>query len=278
MRLVGFSIENYRSITKAYRLRMGQWTVLIGPNNEGKSNILKALATALELVSSAQPATFVRTAAGHSVRRVMRRRVGREYEWSRDFPVRLQETTPDGESTFLLEFELNAEEVQAFRNEIGSQLNGTLPIQVTIGQQGVRFEVKKQGRGAKTLSKKSGSIAKFIAERLDMEYIPAVRTAESARRIVDDMVERALRRVERESEYQDALHRIAELQEPVLAEISTAIRDSLKEFLPEVKSVSVPSLTKRASQLFADRRRSSWTTAPQPSCSTREMAFKALRR
>ena len=41
MRLVSFSVTNYRSITKAYKLPIRQATILIGPNNEGKSNILR---------------------------------------------------------------------------------------------------------------------------------------------------------------------------------------------------------------------------------------------
>jgi predicted ATPase len=47
MRLVSFSVENYRSITKARRIPLAASTVLIGPNNEGKSNILRALSVAM---------------------------------------------------------------------------------------------------------------------------------------------------------------------------------------------------------------------------------------
>lgn len=50
MQLVAFSVTNYRSITKASKLPFRQKTVLIGPNNEGKSNILRALVTALEFL------------------------------------------------------------------------------------------------------------------------------------------------------------------------------------------------------------------------------------
>ncbi|MBK8686880.1 MAG: AAA family ATPase [Betaproteobacteria bacterium] len=45
MELVSFSVSNYRSITSAYKLPIRSPTVLIGPNNEGKSNILRALVT-----------------------------------------------------------------------------------------------------------------------------------------------------------------------------------------------------------------------------------------
>ncbi|GEM_PF-2918221 len=51
MDIVSFSVTNYRSLTKAYKLPIRRSTVLIGPNNEGKSNILRALVTILEMLS-----------------------------------------------------------------------------------------------------------------------------------------------------------------------------------------------------------------------------------
>ncbi|MBU2624364.1 MAG: AAA family ATPase [candidate division Zixibacteria bacterium] len=51
MRLKEFSAQNYRSITTAYNLPLSEYTVLVGPNNEGKSNILRALGLGLKLLS-----------------------------------------------------------------------------------------------------------------------------------------------------------------------------------------------------------------------------------
>jgi AAA15 family ATPase/GTPase len=43
MKLKSFTVERYRSITKAKKIRLGRVTVLVGPNNEGKSNLLRSL-------------------------------------------------------------------------------------------------------------------------------------------------------------------------------------------------------------------------------------------
>ena len=48
MQLVNFSVTNYRSITKAHKINLQNITVLVGRNNEGKSNILMALNVAME--------------------------------------------------------------------------------------------------------------------------------------------------------------------------------------------------------------------------------------
>ena len=43
MRLLSFSVVNYRSITNARKIQTHNMTVLVGKNNEGKSNILRSL-------------------------------------------------------------------------------------------------------------------------------------------------------------------------------------------------------------------------------------------
>lgn len=51
MKLIAFSAKNYRSISTAYKLPPTDYTVIVGPNNEGKSNILKGLGLALTLLT-----------------------------------------------------------------------------------------------------------------------------------------------------------------------------------------------------------------------------------
>jgi AAA ATPase-like protein len=49
MLLTQLSIQRYRSIIKTEKLALKQLTVLVGPNNEGKSNILQALVAGMQL-------------------------------------------------------------------------------------------------------------------------------------------------------------------------------------------------------------------------------------
>jgi putative ATP-dependent endonuclease of OLD family len=234
MQLVSFSVTNYRSITTAYKLPVRQSTVLIGPNNEGKSNVLRALVTALEVLQTLER------------RRILAGRLrsftvdSREtYYWPHDFPISLQAKKPDGESVFELEFRLTPGEVDEFYREVGSNLNGTLPIELTLGQREPGFKVIKKGPGGPALSKKAEKIANFIAKRININYIPAVRTAQAAEEVVGRMVERELASIEGEPAYQAALGEVAKLQQPLLNRLSEGIRDTLREFLPKVTQVRV---------------------------------------
>ncbi len=234
MQLVSFSVTNYRSITAAYKLPVRQSTVLIGPNNEGKSNVLRALVTALEVLQTLSG----RRILGGRLRsfRVDSRET---YHWPHDFPISLQAKKPDGESVFELGFRLTPAEVEAFHAEVGSNLNGTLPIELTLGQREPGFKVIKKGPGGPALSKKAEKIANFVARRININYIPAVRTAEAAEEVVSRMVERELAAIEEDPAYQAALAQVAKLQQPLLDRLSDGIRDTLREFLPNVNQVRV---------------------------------------
>ena len=237
MKLVSFSVRNYRSITTTHKLKIKDSTILIGPNNEGKSNILKALVVVLGLISRLETSGFSR---GRIYRRTRFRRYNNDYDydWDRDFPISLQESDPNGSSVFNLEFRLAPEEITEFKQEVKSSLSGNLPIQITIGKDDPGFKVKKQGPTA-SLSAKSNEIAHFIGERLDFKYIPAIRTAESAQNIVNDMVARELMVVESDTKYVEALNEIEAIQKPILDKISSNIKETLTEFLPAVKDVQV---------------------------------------
>ncbi len=245
MKLASLTVRNYRSIRKTERLRIREnLTVLIGPNNEGKSNMLSALATSLRLLqrleyyTPARPLAAARTtrSAPSSAQWSFR---DRDYVWKRDFPIGQQERSPDGKSVFDLDLTLTEAELAEFRAEVGSKLNGSLPVRLEVGPASLAFSVTKQGPGAKALSSKVRHIARFVSRKLDFQYIPALRTAEDAGAVVDRIVERELAEAETDPAYSAALGRIAELQEPILARISASVTKTLQEFLPEVVSVSV---------------------------------------
>lgn len=231
MRLLSFSVTNFRSITDAHKIPIGDSTVLIGKNNEGKSNVLRALSIAMRALTahaSDEPAS------------VYERRDSQSYSWRRDFPVSLQSRGRNLESIFRLEFSLSEEEVDEFKQRIKSNVNGTLPIEIRFGRNSVaNIRVKKQGPGGPALSAKSPQIAQYVAENIEFIYIPAVRTEDEALGVVQEMLSTELSHLERNDEYIAALEKIADLQQPILDKVSASIRDSLKQFLPGIKGVTV---------------------------------------
>ena len=149
MRLTSFSVTNFRSITDAHKIPIGDSTVLLGRNNEGKSNVLRALSIAMKALTSH---------AGDEPYAYRDTRDTQAYSWRRDFPISLQGRTNGLDSIFRLEFELTAQETEEFRETIKSNLNGNLPIEVKFGRNNkADINVRKQGPGGSALSAKSES-------------------------------------------------------------------------------------------------------------------------
>ncbi|MET8692879.1 AAA family ATPase [Streptomyces bauhiniae] len=237
MRLVSFALSNFRSITRTERLSLDSFTVLVGPNNEGKSNILLGLVSGMKLLSLHNlPQTRNTTLVARHV--AMRANSSGTYRPTRDLPINLQEK-PTAKTTFDFEFELTEQETVEFKIKVGSNLNGRLPVRLTAATDSIKFEVRKQGRGAATLSAKAGQISQFIAARIDVQDIPAVRTAHDSVELVRNMVESEIADLEKSDEYRKAVEKIAELQAPVLAGLEDVLKSSLGKFIPDLNSVEV---------------------------------------
>jgi hypothetical protein len=246
MKLESITVENFRSITKAYKIRLSNRTVLVGPNNEGKSNVLLALVTAMNILTNERA-----VGALHAGQSRFRLGQGRLYEWERDFPIHLQGDQPEGVSAIVLEFGLAPEELAEFRTQIRSRLSGTLPIRIELGPNSTtQVRVYKKGPGAEALSKSSPAIAAFVSERIRLEHIPAVRTASSAQDVVENLVAQQLRRLEKNEDYQKAVKAVAAIQEPVLRELGGEYqrypcsisqgREGCSDYHPRRSAVSVP--------------------------------------
>jgi predicted ATP-dependent endonuclease of OLD family len=236
MELVNFSVTNYRSITAAHKVATSGTTILIGKNNEGKSNILKGLNIAMTNLQYHALKSRGRLAA---LRRLSRKDED-SYYWERDFPISLQTRKSGIHTIFRLEFLLNDVEIEEFKNEIKSNLNGTLSIIIKIGKENEPIiEVSKQGKGSKALNTRSGRIAEFIAEKIVFNYIPAIRTDQEALNVVRRMLSQRLRVLESKQDYLDALQTIKVLQQPILEALGERIKESLVEFLPSIKNVKI---------------------------------------
>lgn len=242
MRITSFGLTNYRSIRETDRIPLTDMTVLIGPNNEGKSNILSGLVTGLRLLErfGRGGAPIIRQAqqsAGGA--RVVRPRESRLPNLTNDFHVsaRGKEMSP---MKFSFEFELSSVEVAEFKEEIGSSLNGKLPLDVFFDKEGkTTVEVRKQGRGGVTLGRKARSIARFVGSRVDIKDIPAIRTGRAAVSVVQDLVEEELSALESSPEYQQAVEAIAAIQDPTLSNLEVKLRDTLAKFMPSIAGVQI---------------------------------------
>jgi predicted ATP-dependent endonuclease of OLD family len=236
MKLIGFSASNFRSISTAYKLPLNDYTVIVGPNNEGKSNILKGLGLALTLLTGSKQQRFRRPGViSYSNQGIERF----DYDWERDFPINLQASQPEGRSEFTCEFDLTIAELEEFKLKTKVNLNSALKTKITIGKEEVKFDFLMKGKGKESLNKKRLEISQFVNDKLLLQYIPAIRTSDLAINIVESLLERELSTLEDNPEFKEVVKVINKLQQPIIKKIAKSLKDSISGFIPDVKNISI---------------------------------------
>lgn len=234
MRIVSFEATKYRSIKKTNKLTISNYCVLIGPNNEGKSNLLNGLVTALNLVS----------AGNYSVGRIRSRASnnyfygGDNYVWDRDIPVAYKEKR-ETKTVFILGFEMTTAERKDFKRELGSNLKNSLALKLELGWKESSFDIIIKGRAKTALSAKKDQIANFIKKRLDYQYIPCVRTVDLSEGVLNDMLAREFKKLAATAEYSQCLEQMRKLEEPMITELEKLVTDTVAEFIPDVKKIKL---------------------------------------
>ncbi|HBR30304.1 MAG TPA: hypothetical protein DD789_12805 [Firmicutes bacterium] len=233
MKLVDFSVTNYRSITNAHKINLQKLTVLVGKNNEGKSNLLTALNVAMTTLllhcRSREPSLpFYRAR--------------QLYNWDRDFPIQYQSRKNGLESIFKLNFRLENEELAEFHNETGIRGNEDIPISIKFNK-GNNPSVEVPKRGTSSYNKKSKKVAEFISNRISFNYIQAVRTEDMALDALRNVILDELTVLNDNEDYIRSLKRITDLQQQVLDRIAAQLIEPLRVFLPQLIDVKIQRKT-----------------------------------
>lgn len=232
MKLVEFSVTNYRSITAAHKIKLNDLTVLVGKNNEGKSNLLNALDVAMNAV-------------------IMHSDIDDEYQnykfyyesehcydWQKDFPIQYQNRSRGVESIFKLQFQLEGEELNEFHSQMGIRGNDAIPICVKFGKDNkAKIEVPK--RGSSSYNKRSKEITKFISKKISFNYIQAVRTDEMAIDALENAIFGELKNLNSDETYKQALLNVNKIEEGVLNKIAQQLKEPLGSFLPNIHDVQI---------------------------------------
>lgn len=229
MKLVSFSVTNYRSITDANKLALQNLTVLVGKNNEGKSNLLTALNVAMMAVIT------------HGYRDSGMNGIPTHrpyYNWENDFPLQYRERTRGLESIFRLDFQLENGEVAEFHTATGIRGNDAIAIKVKIGRDNIpKIEVPK--KGTSSYNQKSAEVTRFVSKKIIFNYIQAIRTEGMALNALTRVIADQMRTLQDDEEYRSALAKVKELQQRVLDDIAARLLDPLKTFLPNLADVAI---------------------------------------
>lgn len=267
MRLIEFSVRNYRSITSQVKVPLGDQTTLVGPNNEGKTNLLRAMALGMELIEawSSVPASVSarpRDDPGLPAVALRRRREahsplfdgdrGYSWDWERDFPLSKQ-GVPGAQPTLMrLRFSLTEDELAEFHTSTGIRCNGDLPVELKLTRGRVTLGIVKQGRGAASYQAKAREISAFIADRMELVYVQAVRTFDQARLLVNDLVRDRISELNESQEYVELLEKLGGLQRAAIIPLQESLSNSVRNYLPAIATIEIEQTDIRRSSGVGD--------------------------
>ena len=251
MRLTKVSVQKYRSIDRQAAFNVDDYTVLVGPNNQGKSNLLRAAVLAMEVVrrwsldpglSSRRLTPRLAAVPRNRLRGMNRlgvRAHGRfDYDWERDFPIFARERPGAQKSTVVnLEFELDEQEQLDFRDATNIATNHRLPVRVALSEESVTLAVPKQGKGQH--QERAGEIARFISDRVALLHVPAVRPGDIALEIAEEILQSRHRALALTPEYDAAINQIRRLNETAVQDVQQLLHSTMQRFVPGMASIEL---------------------------------------
>lgn len=236
MKLKEFSVEKYRSITTASKIKLQDFTVLVGKNNEGKSNLMNALNIAMESLKKYQ--------------RVYHYSIDEMYDWKKDFPLQLQNQSNEGCSIFSLLFEFENEEIDEFYRETTIKGVSELNVQINFGKDiGPIVSIPQRVSGP--LSEKWETAIDFICKKLKFNYVQTARTEDMVTSSLSNLIDFRLEELKKDPVYKKAEQTILYLKQKSLDELASNLIDPLKKFLPDVKDLKI-NLVKEKNYFFRE--------------------------
>lgn len=243
MQLTHFSVERYRSLTSLSEFKVSDLTVLVGPNNEGKSNVLRALNCALNLL---------KFYARRSVLGTLKQRTliykgylppyYRRYKWKDDYPIQYQKSgKKDNSSVFVMTFTLNSEESQILINGTKIQYPfKQIPIKLQINKESVRISVLIPELFQHSGNKRIVSyVLKYIAQQINICYIDAERTAELAKQSIEKLIDLRVEKLQSDPVILNLMEKMKSAFNQEMQEISKQVNHNLKMFIPSIKKTDV---------------------------------------
>lgn len=249
MILGSISIKNYRSIFEIKNLKFSDTlTTFIGKNNQGKSNILKAIDLVFQCINMQSEMVLGR-------RPYLFRDI--DYRWEKDFPVQKQNRRKYDQTTKIsIALLLSEQEIEDYSKNIGFRIAPKLFVSITFEKEHkYKFELSSSGISKQKFQNSEISIksALWILGKINFQYIPAIRTENLADEIANNIISLELSQLapKKREKLEDAIKQIDELQKPILRQLEKNLSSTLKEFVPDIQKVSLNE--KRSSYRYSRR-------------------------
>ena len=248
MKISDVYIENFRSISEA-KLNLSNYSVVFGKNNEGKSNIMKAIYRAWNIIGDFSTYSYASIGLRNKKNGFRIKHNGIAFSNTNkeiEDDITIDSKNKSKIITIGLYFNLTSDEQVKLNKLMRSKTKITEKIYVEVKYDESLFykckiKLNKNGRFLMSPENIHASVA-FIIQNFDIDYIPSIRTEETATDIVQNAVKERLKDLRLREEYNEAISLVNELQDQELKKLSSQIEPDLKRYLKNITSIEVVSL------------------------------------
>ncbi|MBQ7250449.1 MAG: AAA family ATPase [Bacilli bacterium] len=235
MKLVEFSITNYRSISGKVTLKLSDYTVLIGKNNQGKTNILKAIHLYFSLLRSR---TYL-IPFGHLAESMF----SCGFSFERDYPRAA--THKDKQVTLCASFSFNEDDIRAIKTKTGIKSDGRLVLKVDLREaDGKKSEfvwaiLHRRQKSAERYRNNIIQICDYINSAFSFAYVPAVRTEKDVENTVHSLIYGNIKEKTNSDEYLSLRDKLHQLEETAANEYNKELLETMCAYAPSLKGVHI---------------------------------------
>lgn len=245
MRIQNISIENYRSIKKC-NVFLNDKLILLGKNNEGKSNVLKAIQLISNIMKHYSIDHPIKVDLRNKLRLNFRAYRAIDFDYLRDMHVSIIQAKRSVKSTKIsINIRLDPHETIELNNLFSSttKSDGNLKVEINFYKdETFQIDVKIKDDGNRVyLNDNIRKTLLYISNNFYVNSIPSIRTSDSAMIIVKELIFQEIADLENNEEYKTSLGEIIRLQEEKMDLISDKIKEKLVRYIPSVQDMKIVS-------------------------------------
>lgn len=225
MYIKSFSVTNYRNIVETQTINLDEnLTILVGKNNEGKSNILQALNTFFAIIKQSHYDNGSLIYPYRSFRFFNKTAL---FSPERDFPKK----SKDGVSRF--EILLN--------NDIQIILTVFVNTKTPSRHLRQRTSVEIYQNNKKISYKEQEKLLDKFRKEIKYQYMPAIRNDSLAYELINNIISLELNKLapKRQKQLEKVSKDIEKLQKRALENIKINLKKTLKTFIPNFKDIDL---------------------------------------
>ena len=245
MQIGTIEIQNFRNITNCTLSNSNMFVILV-KNNSGKSSVLKSIYYSMNLLLNIE--LFI-SKTNFTKRKLSSIRSYIElFDCNRDMK-RIDGQRRQKHSTFRVRFLLSENEQAVLKKIAKGRYEFESILEYTIDYDhennfDIKLKTNPNGRFINNTEKVLIS-CQFLSERLNVDYIPSIRTEDNINLLIRGLVNEQLNQLSSDFAYHEAFETVKCFENSKLDELSQFLLEKLKDYLPNISAVKIERLERK---------------------------------